>query len=108
MHWANQFQLNLKLVTMTFLTSAKSNTALYCELTALHGFAYLVSGRNVAATIFWVLAVLVSVLWALWNCINSFIDLQAEPIILNIQTLKYSPDRLAYPAITICPMDDTR
>ena len=83
---------------------ALSNARLFLSTTALHGLHYLPGGRNRAETLFWLLVVAVSVVWALGNCINAFLVLRAEPIMVNIESLRYDPGAVPYPAITICPV----
>ena len=82
---------------------SSSNAAALFQLTALHGPAYTVSGRNKAETIFWVLVVAASTVWGLYNCVTSLVAVQNEPVILNIETYKYEAGKVPYPTITLCP-----
>ena len=86
-----------------FFTPILANWSIFCQLTGLHGFAYTVTGRNLLETLFWNVAVAVSVTWASVNCYNSFFSLDESPVTVAVETLKYDAKEVPYPTITFCP-----
>ena len=72
-------------------------------MTGIHGLSYTVTGRNRLETFFWIVAVIVSISWALINCYNSFLELSANPVIVNIETFEYDASKVPYPTLTFCP-----
>ena len=61
------------------LTKIRRDFQDFCERTGLHGYAYVVNGRNTLETVFWVVFCLAALLWTGQICFDALIEWEVNP-----------------------------
>ena len=107
-----------------FKENAKLSLKVFLSNTGMHGFAYLDAWQNRWVFLFWAVTVLFSLTWAMVNCVNSFLAFIETPVIIKIDNLRYTANKVKkglllrpftsrltfiqvpYPALTFCPVQD--
>ena len=80
--------------------------AKFCTSSTIHGTYFWVAGGSFMSRMLWVLIVLMGIISATWIIRNSFHSWKEHPVITSV--MQKSIEEIHFPAITICPQDDTR
>lgn len=78
----------------------------FCSSSTIHGTYFWTEAKGQLARIGWVVIVLLGVLLAIFIINSSFKGWKDNPVVTSV--MQKSIEEIPFPAITICPMDDTR
>ena len=78
----------------------------FCSSSTIHGTYYWMESKSVAGKLFWMTMVVMGVLMAGFIIRSSFVGWQDNPVITSV--MQKSIEEIPFPAITICPTDETR
>ena len=87
-------------------TSLQDLFAKFCSSSTIHGTYFWNAARSPMARIAWGAIVLLGIISATWIINSSFKAWQEHPVITSV--MQKSIEEIYFPAITICPLDDTR
>ena len=76
----------------------------YNENTSLHGLKYITeNGRNPIERGFWILVVILAIILGCFLTGKIVSKWLVSPVITSIESTNYSLNKVAFPAVTICP-----
>eukprot|EP00094_Tigriopus_californicus_P011134 TCALIF_10745-PA protein Name:"Similar to ppk28 Pickpocket protein 28 (Drosophila melanogaster)" AED:0.17 eAED:0.17 QI:0/0/0/0.66/1/1/3/0/792 len=78
----------------------------FCSSSTIHGTYFWTESKSRLAKIAWGIIVLMGVLFAIFIINSSFKGWKDNPVVTSV--MQKSIEEIPFPAITICPMDDTR
>ena len=81
---------------------AKENVIKYFSQTTVHGFKYVVEGRNAFERVAWILFILMSVVYSVWTVCVAWQHWDTHPVETTIDQIGVPVQELPFPAITIC------
>ena len=84
------------------LKKLKNGLVDYCRVTKMHGFKYVVEGRNVFERLFWIIFIIFA--FTMWYNIvwNAFQHWEDNPVETTIDAVGLPVHLLPFPAITVC------
>ena len=74
----------------------------YFSETTVHGFRYVVEGRNIVERLLWVLFIAFGFVWSLWIISDAFNSWTNNPVETTIGEVSVPVHELPFPAITVC------
>ena len=75
----------------------------FCEETTLNGWYYLAKrGLGMIGRSYWSLAVLASILLAVFFCYGATTEWLNSDVLITVDTVTASLDKVAFPGLTIC------
>ncbi len=78
----------------------------FCSTCTIHGTYYWMESKSVMGKLFWMTMVVMGVLMAGFIIRSSFAGWKDNPVITSV--MQKSIEEIPFPAITICPTDETR
>ena len=80
--------------------------AKFCTSSTIHGTYFWITPSSPASRIVWFFIVILGVISAAWVIKESFTAWNEHPVVTSV--MQKSIEEIHFPAITICPQDDTR
>ena len=81
---------------------AKQNLVGYFSQTTVHGFRYIVQGRNLFERVIWILFILFGFVYSFYTIWKAIIYWETHPVETTIDQVGVPVQELPFPAITIC------
>ena len=78
----------------------------FCWSSSIHGTYFWIGSNTTKAKVSWFIIVIMGIIMAIWIINNSFKAWREHPVVTSV--MQKSIEEIHFPAITICPMDDTR
>lgn len=75
----------------------------YFENSTIHGFSYLIDKYHITERIFWILALISSLICTILLTVQLITKIQSYPIVIFLSEHQVHVSELDFPAITICP-----
>jgi hypothetical protein len=76
----------------------------YCTNTSIHGFFYLIEGRNAFEKFFWLLCIVGSFTGSTYMVVNNLVYWNNNPTLTTAQTYSQSVRKIQFPTVTVCPV----
>ena len=95
MEGARQRKRNLKV-------EAKESVLGYFSQTTVHGFRYVVQGRNIFERIIWILFIFFGFMYSSWTIYKALRHWEKHPVETTIDKVGVPGKELPFPAITVC------
>ncbi len=80
--------------------------AKFCSSSTIHGTYFWIASTSAFSRLTWGLIVLLGIVSATWIIKNSFNAWNDHPVVTSV--MQKSIEEIHFPAITICPLDDSR
>ena len=90
------------------LSQLKRDIYSYFDETTVHGFRYVVGGRDVFERAFWVIVILLGFTLSSILVLQSFENWESTPLQTTIETVSLPIEELDFPAITVCNPDSLK
>ena len=74
----------------------------YFSETTVHGFRYVVEGRNIVEKMFWIIVIAIGFIISSFIVFKSFSDWEKTPLQTTIDKVSLPIEDLNFPAITVC------
>ena len=74
----------------------------YFRETTVHGFRYVVEGRNIFERYVWIAFIIFGFIFSAWIIYNAFEEWEATPVHITVDEVSVPVDQIPYPAITVC------
>ena len=84
------------------LSQIKKDFVEYFSTTTVHGFSYIVGGRNILEKVLWVLFIAIGVSFCTHILVNLYQQWEDNPVETTIDEVGLPIQDLPFPAITIC------
>ena len=81
---------------------AKENLVGYFSQTTVHGFRYIVQGRNIFERLIWILFILFGFVYSSYTIWKAIKHWETHPVETTIDQVGVPVQELPFPAITIC------
>ena len=88
--------------TMETISQIRQDVYSYFSETTVHGFRYVVEGKNLFEKMFWFLLIIIGFLISGIIIKTSFSDWERTPLQTTIDTVSRPIEQLDFPAITVC------
>lgn len=80
----------------------------YFSETTVHGFRYVVEGRNRLERLVWVLFILFGFTYTAYLVYNAYVDWERHPVQTTIDEVGLPVQELPFPAITLCDINSQK
>ena len=80
----------------------KENVLGYFSQTTVHGFRYVVQGRNIFERVIWILFILFGFMYSSKTVYDAWVHWETHPVETTIDQVSVPVQELPFPAITIC------
>ena len=90
------------MTNMKYLNIIRKDIYSYFEETTVHGFRYVVGGRNVLERCFWIAVIAVGFYASSEIILRSFKAWDQTPVQTTIRTISMPIEELDFPTITVC------
>ena len=80
--------------------------AKFCSSSTIHGTYFWIASGSQLARLTWGFIVMMGIVLATWIIKNSFSAWEEHPVVTSV--MQKSIEEINFPAVTICPLDDTR
>ena len=87
------------------MVKVRHDISSYFSETTVHGFRYVVEGRNSFEKLFWVIVIVIGFILSGFIIFQSFSDWEDTPLQTTIDQVSLPIEKLNVPAITICNPD---
>ena len=87
---------------------AKDDLVAYLSETSVHGFRYIVEGRNLVEKVAWFCIVFLGFVFSGWIIIQAFKNWAEYPVETTIDEVGLSVSQLPFPAITVCDTESLK
>ena len=87
---------------------ARGDLVAYLSETSVHGFRYIVEGRNLVEKVTWFCIVLLGFVFSGLIIIQAFKNWAEYPVETTIDEVGLSVSRLPFPAITVCDTESLK
>ena len=87
---------------------AKDDLVAYLSEISVHGFRYIVEGRNLIEKVAWFCIVLLGFIFSGWIIIQAFKNWAEYPVETTIDEVGLSVSQLPFPAITVCDTESLK
>ena len=84
------------------LSQIKTDFVEYFSTTTVHGFSYVVGGRNCLEKVLWVLFIAIGISFCMHILVNLYNQWEESPVETTIDEVGLPIQNLPFPAITIC------
>ena len=74
----------------------------YFSETTIHGFRYVVEGRNILERLFWIFCIVIGFACSISIISQAFQSWENDPVQTTIDKVSVSVQELPFPAITVC------
>ena len=74
----------------------------YFSETTVHGFRYIIEGRNIYERIAWAIFVVLGFAWSLYIILSAFESWEKHPVQITVDEVSVPVQELPFPAITVC------
>ena len=81
----------------------KHNARAFLSQTGLHGLSYTLASRTRPESLFWAVLTALFISFGLYNCALAFVQLENDPLVIQIDSLSYDAAKVPFPAVTFCP-----
>ena len=88
--------------TRNLKVEAKENVLGYFSQTTVHGFKYVVQGRNIFERIIWILFIVSGFMYSSWQIYKALRHWETHPVETTIDKIGVPVKELPFPAITVC------
>jgi hypothetical protein len=78
----------------------------FCSSSTIHGTYFWIASSSPFSRISWAIIVMLGIVSATWIINSSFNAWKEHPVITSV--MQKSIEEIHFPAITVCPLDDTR
>lgn len=75
----------------------------YFKTSTIHGFSYLIDKYHLIERIFWILALISSLICTILLTIQLITKIQSYPIVIFLSEHQEHVSEMDFPAITVCP-----
>ena len=83
-------------------TEFKKDLVAFLQETTVHGFRYIIDGRNIVERLMWILFIAVGFTGCGWIVYNAFEGWDSNPVETTIGSVGLPVQELPFPAITVC------
>ena len=91
-----------------FTEEVRENVREYFSKTTVHGFRYVVEGRNSFERFAWILFIFVSIVYSVWTVLVAWQHWDTHPVETTIDRIGVPVHELPFPAITVCDTDSLK